>query len=137
MISNKCKYAIKALTYIARNDDGIKAIMTADIAQEQDIPRKFLEIILRDLRNNRILESKRGKDGGFRLLRPAEDISLTEIMRIIDGPIAMLPCVSLNYYRSCDDCNEEKCEVKGVFEQVRDRTLEVLNGKTIKSLVLD
>ncbi len=137
MISNKCKYAIKALTYIARNDDGIKAIMTSDIAQEQDIPRKFLEIILRDLRNNRILESKRGKDGGFRLLRPAEDISLTEIMRIIDGPIAMLPCVSLNYYRSCDDCNEEKCEVKGVFEQVRDRTLEVLNGKTIKSLVLD
>ena len=100
MISNKCKYAIKALTYIARNDDGTKAVMTADIALAQDIPRKFLEIILRDLRNNRILESKRGKDGGFRLLRPAEDISLTEIMRIIDGPIAMLPCVSLNYYRS-------------------------------------
>ncbi|RCL71605.1 MAG: Rrf2 family transcriptional regulator [Flavobacteriales bacterium] len=137
MISNKCKYAIKALTYIARNDDGTKAVMTSDIAQEQDIPRKFLEIILRDLRNNRILESKRGKDGGFRLLRPAEDISLTEIMRIIDGPIAMLPCVSLNYYRSCDDCDEKECEVKGVFEQVRDRTLEVLNGKTIKSLTLD
>ncbi|CAI8251966.1 MAG: Putative HTH-type transcriptional regulator [Flavobacteriales bacterium] len=137
MISNKCKYAIKALTYIARNDDGTKAVMTSDIAQEQDIPRKFLEIILRDLRNNRILESKRGKDGGFRLLRPAEDINLTEIMRIIDGPIAMLPCVSLNYYRSCDDCDEKECEVKGVFEQVRDRTLEVLNGKTIKSLTLD
>lgn len=137
MISNKCKYAIKALTYIARNDDGTKAVMTSDIAQEQDIPRKFLEIILRDLRNNRILESKRGKDGGFRLLRPAEDISLTEIMRIIDGPIAMLPCVSLNYYRSCDDCDEKECEVKGVFEQVRDRTLEVLNGKTIKSLTLN
>ena len=137
MISNKCKYAIKALTYIARNDDGTKAVMTSDIAQEQDIPRKFLEIILRDLRNNRILESKRGKNGGFRLLRPAKDISLTEIMRIIDGPIAMLPCVSLNYYRSCDDCDEKECEVKGVFEQVRDRTLEVLNGKTIKSLTLD
>jgi len=137
MISNKCKYAIKALTYIARNDDGTKAVMTSDIAQEQDIPRKFLEIILRDLRNNRILESKRGKDGGFRLLRPAEDISLTEIMRIIDGPIAMLPCVSLNYYRPCDDCDEKECEVKGVFEQVRDRTLEVLNGKTIKSLTLN
>mgnify|MGYP001463044387 FL=1 len=137
MISNKCKYAIKALTYIARNDDGTKAVMTADIALAQDIPRKFLEIILRDLRNNRILESKRGRDGGFRLLRPAEDISLTEIMRIIDGPIAMLPCVSLNYYRSCDDCNEAQCEVKSVFEQVRDRTLEVLNGKTIKSLILN
>lgn len=136
MISNKCKYAIKALTYIASHDDGSKAVMTADIARDQDIPRKFLEIILRDLRNNRILESRRGKDGGFRLLRPAEDISITEIMRIIDGPIAMLPCVSLNYYRSCDECDEENCEIKGVFEQVRDRTLEVLNGKTIKSLIL-
>jgi Rrf2 family protein len=136
MISNKCKYAIKALTYIARNSDSTKSVMTADIAREQNIPRKFLEIILRDLRNNRILESRRGKDGGFRLLRPAEEISLTEIMRIIDGPIAMLPCVSLNYYRSCDECEEEVCEIKGVFEQVRDRTLEVLNDKTIKSLTL-
>lgn len=136
MISNKCKYAIKALTYIARHSDGSKSVMTADIAREQKIPRKFLEIILRDLRNNRILESRRGKDGGFRLLRPAQEISLTEIMRIIDGPIAMLPCVSLNYYRSCDECEEEVCEIKGVFEQVRDKTLEVLNGKTIKSLTL-
>ena len=137
MISNKCKYAIKALTHIARYTDGDKAVMTADIAREQKIPRKFLEIILRDLRNNRILESRRGKDGCFRLLRPAEEISLTEIMRIIDGPIAMLPCVSLNYYRSCDECDENNCEIKSVFEQVRDRTLEVLNGKTIKSLILE
>ncbi len=136
MISNKCKYAIKALTYIARYNDDSKAVMTADIAREQNIPRKFLEIILRDLRNNRILESRRGKGGGFRLLRPAEEISLTEIMRIIDGPIAMLPCVSLNYYRSCDECEEEECQIKGVFEQVRDKTLEVLNGKSIKSLAL-
>ena len=136
MISNKCKYAIKALVHIADNEQDDKAVMTADIAREQQIPRKFLEIILRDLRNNRILESRRGKDGGFRLLRPASDISLTEVMRIIDGPIAMLPCVSLNYYRSCDECEEEVCQIKGVFEQVRDKTLEVLNGKTIKSLTL-
>lgn len=136
MISNKCKYAIKALVHIADNEQDDKAVMTADIAREQHIPRKFLEIILRDLRNNRILESRRGKDGGFRLLRPASDISLTEVMRIIDGPIAMLPCVSLNYYRSCDECEEEVCQIKGVFEQVRDKTLEVLNGKTIKSLTL-
>ena len=136
MISNKCKYAIKALVYIAGKGEEDRAILTADIAREQQIPRKFLEIILRELRNNRILESKRGKDGGFRLLRTAEDISLTEVMRIIDGPIAMLPCVSLNYYRKCDECEEESCEIKGVFEQVRDRTLDVLNGQTIKSLTL-
>ena len=136
MISNKCKYAIKALVYIAGKGEEDRAILTADIAREQQIPRKFLEIILRELRNNRILESKRGKDGGFRLLRTAEDISLTEVMRIIDGPIAMLPCVSLNYYRKCDECEEESCEIKGVFEQVRDRTLDVLNGQTIKCLTL-
>ena len=136
MISNKCKYAIKALVYIAGKEEEDRAILTADIAREQQIPRKFLEIILRELRNNRILESKRGKDGGFRLLRTAEDISLTEVMRIIDGPIAMLHCVSLNYYRKCDECEEESCEIKGVFEKVRDRTLDVLNGQTIKSLTL-
>jgi Rrf2 family protein len=136
MISNKCKYAIKALVYIAGKGEEDRAILTADIAREQQIPRKFLEIILRELRNNRILESKRGKDGGFRLLRAAEDISLTEVMRIIDGPIAMLPCVSLNYYHKCDECEEESCEIKGVFEKVRDRTLDVLNGQTIKSLTL-
>lgn len=136
MISNKCKYAIRALVHIANNEQDDKPVMTSDIADEQQIPRKFLEIILRELRNNRILESKRGKDGGFRLLRAAEDISLTEVMRIIDGPIAMLPCVSLNYYRKCDECEEESCQIKGVFEQVRDRTLEILNGQTIKSLTL-
>lgn len=136
MISNKCKYAIRALVHIANNEQDDKPVMTSNIAHEQQIPRKFLEIILRELRNNRILESKRGKDGGFRLLRAAEDISLTEVMRIIDGPIAMLPCVSLNYYRKCDECEEESCEIKRVFEQVRDRTLEILNGQTIKSLTL-
>ena len=112
MISNKCKYAIKALVYIANNEQDDRAVMTADIAREQKIPRKFLEIILRELRNNRILDSKRGKDGGFRMLRAPEDVSLAEIMRIIDGPIAMLPCVSLNYYRSCDECEEDSCQIK-------------------------
>ncbi len=135
MISNKCKYAIKALTYIAKHEDENKSVMTSDIARDEDIPRKFLEIILRDLRNNRILESRRGKDGGFRLLRSAESINLTEVMRIMDGPIAMLPCVSLNYYRSCDGCEEKVCEIKSVFEQVRDKTLNVLNNKSIKSLI--
>ena len=107
MISNKCKYAIRALLYIARQSESDRAVMTSEIAEAQKIPRKFLEGILRDLRNNRILDSKRGKDGGFRLLRDPEEVSMTEIMRIMDGPIAMLPCVSLNYYRSCDECEED------------------------------
>ena len=134
MISNKCKYAIRALLYIARQSEQDRAVMTSEIAEAQKIPRKFLEGILRDLTNNRILDSKRGKDGGFRLLRNPEEVSMTEIMRIMDGPIAMLPCVSLNYYRSCDECEEACCQVKGLFELVRDRTLEVLNNATLKSL---
>ncbi len=134
VISNKCKYAIRALLYIARQSEEDRAVMTSEIAEAQKIPRKFLEGILRDLRNNRILDSKRGKDGGFRLLRKPEEVSMTEIMRIMDGPIAMLPCVSLNYYRSCEECDEDCCQVKGLFEQVRDRTLEVLNNANLKTL---
>ena len=134
MISNKCKYAIKALIYISSASETGNSIMTSSIAHSQKIPRKFLESILRDLRNNGILESRRGKDGGFRLLKPAEQISITEVIRIMDGPIALLPCVSLNYYRSCDTCEEQNCKVKGVFEQVRDRSLEVLNNTSIQSL---
>ena len=134
MISNKCKYAIRALLYIARQSESDRAVMTSEIAEAQKIPRKFLEGILRDLRNNRILDSKRGKDGGFRLLRDPEEVSMTEIIRIMDGPIAMLPCVSLNYYRSCDECEEDCCQVKGLIEQVRDRTLEVLNNANLKTL---
>lgn len=134
MISNKCKYAIKALIYISSASETGNSIMTSSIAHSQNIPRKFLESILRDLRNNGILESRRGKDGGFRLLKPAEQISITEVIRIMDGPIALLPCVSLNYYRSCDTCEEQNCKVKGVFEQVRDRSLEVLNNTSIQSL---
>ncbi|MGB2460314.1 MAG: RrF2 family transcriptional regulator, partial [Flavobacteriaceae bacterium] len=91
MISKKCKYALKALLYISKNSGG-KAILTSSIAQDENIPRKFLESILRSLRNNQILYSKRGKEGGFLLLRDPKEIYIVEIMRIMDGPVAMLPC---------------------------------------------
>lgn len=134
MISNKCKYAIRALQYIARQTEEDRAIMSSEIATEEHIPKKFLESILHQLKNNQILSSKRGAHGGYRLLKDPNEITLTEVMRIIDGPIALLPCVSLNYYASCDECNESNCSIKGVFEEVRDRTLEVLNKTSIASM---
>ncbi len=134
MISNKCKYAIKALQYIANNSGDGKSIMSSEIAAQENIPKKFLEAILHQLKNNQILSSKRGAHGGYKLLKDPADITLTEVMRIIDGPIALLPCVSLNYYESCGECDEKKCKIRGVFEEVRDRTLEVLSQTTIASM---
>ena len=133
MISKKCKYALKALLYISKNSGG-KAILTSSIAQDENIPRKFLESILRTLRNNQILYSKRGKEGGFLLLRDPKEIYIVEIMRIMDGPVAMLPCVSLNYYQSCEECDEKNCTIRGMFETIRDKTLEVLGGTSLHDL---
>ena len=133
MISKKCKYALKALLYISKNSGG-KAILTSSIAQDENIPRKFLESILRSLRNNQILYSKRGKEGGFLLLRDPKEIYIVEIIRIMDGPVAMLPCVSLNYYQSCEECDEKNCVIKGMFETIRDKTLEVLGGTSLHDL---
>ena len=131
--SKKCKYALKALLYISKNSGG-KAILTSSIARDENIPRKFLESILRSLRNNQILISKRGKEGGFFLLRDPKDIYIVEIMRIMDGPVAMLPCVSLNYYQSCEECDEKSCTIKGMFESIRDKTLEILGNTSLHDL---
>ncbi len=134
MISNKCKYAIRALQYLAKKKNEDRSIMSSEIAEKEGIPKKFLEAILHELKNNRFLTSKRGSNGGYKLIKDPNEITLTEVMRIIDGPIALLPCVSLNYYASCDGCDEGNCKIKGVFEQVRDCTLDVLNNTTIESM---
>lgn len=133
MISKKCKYALKALIYISKNN-GDETVLTSSIARDENIPRKFLESILRNLRNNKILHSKRGKKGGFALLRDPKEIYVVEIMRIMDGPVAMLPCVSLNYYKSCEECDEKNCKIKGMFENVRDKTLEILGSTSLHDL---
>ena len=135
MITQKCKYAIKAILHIAKNETKEKLVFASEIAEQERIPKKFLETILRDLRNHGIISSKRGKFGGYHLLKKPEEINFTDIIRIVDGPIAMLPCVSLNYYHSCDDCDESCCQIKNVFEKVRNATLEVLNNTTIDKLV--
>ncbi|MBL0370952.1 Rrf2 family transcriptional regulator [Rhizobium sp. KVB221] len=131
MISQKAKYALRALAALARSNDK-SPMLIAEIADQQKIPKKFLEQILLDLKHRGLVMSKRGKDGGYLLLRPAEEITFGEVLRMIDGPIAPLPCLSQTAYRKCDDClNETECEIRHVFARVADATREVLFSATI------
>ena len=135
MISKKTKYAIKALMVLGRNY-GKEPMQIIKIAEEERIPKKFLEQILLEMRNACILYSKKGAGGGYSLNKAPEDIFLSQIMRLIDGPIALLPCVSLNFYRSCDECTEEHaCGIRDTFVDVRNAMLQILNDTSIASLI--
>ena len=135
MFSKKTQYAFKALTFMAeRKKEG--PVLIAEIAKKKKIPLKFLENILLELRKAGILESKKGKGGGYFFKIEPKDISLAQIMRLIEGPIALLPCVSLNFYQKCKDCDEKKCGLNRVMKQVRDNTLKILENKTVSDLVI-
>ena len=128
MISKKCKYAIKAVLNIANNHEKDLISSSNQISKEESIPKKFLESILLDLRNAKILRSNRGKNGGYVLSKPVNEITYADIIRIVDGPIALLPCASLNYYSDCDDCDPDNCPLKKTFSKVRDVSLKVLKN---------
>ncbi len=131
MISQKAKYALRALSALAQADPG-EPMLISDIAARQSIPKKFLEQILLDLKHQGIVASRRGKQGGYLLLRPANAITFGEILRLVDGPIAPLPCLSITAYRKCDDCDgESNCEIRHVFARVADATRDVLFSTTI------
>ena len=102
MISQKAKYALRALLSLAKADGG-SPVQISDIAREQAIPKKFLEQILLEMKKERLVESRRGKQGGYLLARPAADIPFGEVLRLIDGPLAPLPCLSQTAYRRCED----------------------------------
>ena len=135
MLSKKCKYAIHALVYLAeRHQQG--PVHIQEIAEKQRIPKKFLESILLELRNAKILHSKKGKGGGYYLYKKPEDVNLMDIIRLMDGAIAMLPCVSLNYYEPCEECRDEKtCGIRDAFIGVRDETLKILSGTTLAKIM--
>ena len=133
MLSKKTQYALQALSYMVEKhtDD---PILIAEIARQKNIPIKFLENILLSLRKAGFLESKKGKHGGYFFAQAPEKIKLSSIFRIIEGPIALLPCVSLNFYEKCADCNEKKCGINKVMAAVRDNTLAILDNKTVADL---
>jgi Rrf2 family protein len=135
MLSKKCQYALHALIYLAKLEEGASVTISA-IAVDRNIPKKFLETILLDLKKAGVLSSKKGKTGGYYLLKRPEQIPVIEIVRLIDGAVAMLPCVSLNYYSACGMCEDEKnCAINRLFGQVRDETLKILSGNTILDLI--
>jgi Rrf2 family protein len=133
MLSKKTQYGLKALGYLA-NEFGKGPILIADIAKAKNIPLKFLESILLLLKQHHVLDSKKGKGGGYFLAEHPKNTSIASAIRIIDGPIAMLPCVSLHFYEKCADCDETNCGLKRTMETVRDATLKILEKKSLLNL---
>jgi Rrf2 family protein len=137
MLSKKTKYGIKALTYLARQVNKTP-VQIATISKSENISLKFLESILLTLRKNGLLGSKKGKGGGYYLLKEPSEIEMTTIMRILEGPISMVPCVSLNFYEKCDDCPDENaCAVHNLMLQVRDSTLQIFRNTTLADLTIN
>ena len=135
MLSKKTKYGLKALTFLA-SQKGKEPVQIAEIAKQENISQKFLESILLSLRKTGLLGSKKGKGGGYYLIKEPKKIQMTEVMRILEGPIAMVSCVSLNFYEKCDDCPDEKsCSVNSLMLKVRDANLAVYRNTTLADLI--
>lgn len=135
MLSKKAKYGLIATLHLARRQ-GEGPIPIGELASKERIPRKFLELILLELKNRGILQSQKGKAGGYSLGREPEAISIGEIVRVVDGPIALLPCVSVTAYRPCEECHDESfCAIRMIFQEVRDSTAALLDGATVADLL--
>jgi Rrf2 family protein len=131
MISQKAKYAFKALAHLAGETPG-SSVQIEDIAAKAAIPRKFLEHILLDLKRKGIVASRRGRAGGYILIKRPDEITIGNILRAIDGPIAPLPCISRTAYRRCPDCHDEKtCVVRRLFADTYAATLLLVDGTTL------
>ncbi len=135
MLSKKTKYAFHALTYLGKHQEG-GSVLIHDIAAEYGISHKFLENILLELKKAGLLGSKKGKGGGYYLIKEPSEIPLSRVIRLLDGPIALLPCVSLNYYEPCEECRDQDvCGLNKVMIQVRDETLNILENKTLADIL--
>jgi len=134
MLSKKTKYGIKALTYLAKQENR-NPVQIATISKSENISLKFLESILLTLKKNGVLGSKKGKGGGYYLLKDPKEIKMTLVMRVLEGPISMIPCVSLNFYEKCSDCpDEETCSVNKLMMEVRDSTLQIFRNTSLADL---
>lgn len=134
MLSKKTQYAFRALTHLAVQY-GKGPVRISEISLHQKIPLKFLENILNELKKAGVLESKKGKGGGYILKISPKKIHLAKVIRLINGPIALLPCASLNYYEKCIDCDEETCGTRKMMIIARDATLKVLEKKTLADII--
>lgn len=136
MLSKKTQYAFRALVHLAENY-GRQPVRISEISITQKIPLKFLEHILNDLKKADLLESKKGKGGGYLLKISPKKLNLATVIRVINGPIALLPCVSLNFYEKCLDCDEETCGMRKMMIIARDATLRVLEKRTLHDMLAE
>ena len=135
MLSKKTKYAFHALSFFGKREDK-NPVLISDVAKKTGVPQKFLESILLDLRKAGILNSKMGKGGGYYLLKDAHDVLLSDVIRMFNGPIALLPCASINYYEPCPECsNEVACGLNRMMIEVRDETLKILENKSLQDMI--
>lgn len=135
MLSKKAKYGINALIYLAHRKDK-DPVPIHQIAESESIPPKFLESILLELKKSGILGSKKGPGGGYYLIKDLKEVNLAEVMRLYDGPIALLPCVTYKYYERCEECkDEETCGIRDVFLQLRNETVELLKHSTLEDIL--
>ena len=131
MLSKKSKYGLKALLVLGQ-EAGRGPVLVSDISQREAIPQKFLEAILLELKRHGIVESKKGKGGGYFLRRRAADITFGEVIRVLDGPLAAVSCVSQTAYMTCAECiDEETCGVRLAMKEVRDATARILDHRTL------
>lgn len=135
MMSKKCKYALKALIRLAKEQGGGN-LLTDAIAKSEHIPKKFLELILLDLKRGGYVQSKQGIGGGYHLVQEPKSITLADIYRFFDGAIALQPCVSQKFHEKCEDCpDEERCHLKPALSEIREKTFEVMSRVTLASLL--
>jgi Rrf2 family protein len=135
MLSQKAKYALRALLALADHVED-EPMLISDIAEGHNLPKKFLEQILLDLKHHGLVQSRRGRSGGYTLLKPASEISFGQVIRIIDGPLAPLPCLSKMAYRRCEDCpGEENCAIRQVFARTHQLTTGVLDRTTLADAI--
>jgi Rrf2 family protein len=133
MLSQKTRYALRALLHLAEAPRG-RPVAAAEIAGEQRVPRKFLEIILLDLKKAGFVTSRRGPGGGYVLARDASEISFADVIRVTDGMLALVPCASPNFYARCEDCHDEAtCAIRRAMIVVRDNTVKTLAQTTLAS----
>lgn len=133
MLSKKTQYAFRALMHLAQNGNN-KPVLISEISANKKIPLKFLENILLQLKQEGMLGSKKGRGGGYFFIKNPQEILLADVLRKVDGPIALLPCVSLHFYEKCSNCDEKNCGLHKVMCEVRDANLAILETKTVADI---
>jgi Rrf2 family protein len=135
LLSRKAKYGIKAMIALGRRY-GYPPVLISDIAKEEHIPQKFLEAILLNLKKHSLLESKKGKGGGYFLSKNPTEINMGEIIRVLDGPLAPVRCVSLRFFEPCSECKDiEDCRVQWLMKDVRDNIADILDNRLLSDVI--